>query len=80
MQGVVYWQPPETALEKVKQMVWDPLVSRYGADEGLPELRNALHEKVQHFNSLAGHSGHCEASELERMPCNLLLKILKDLS
>ncbi|CAA6666313.1 unnamed protein product [Spirodela intermedia] len=34
-QGVVYWQPPEAALEKVKQVVWDPLVSRYGADEGL---------------------------------------------
>lgn len=46
MQGVVYWQPPEAALEKVKQMVWDPVISRYGADEGLPELRKELLKKV----------------------------------
>ncbi|RZS01846.1 hypothetical protein BHM03_00031787 [Ensete ventricosum] len=46
MQGVVYWQPPEQALEKIKELVWDPSTSRYGADEGLPELRQALIEKV----------------------------------
>lgn len=46
MQGVVYWQPPKQALEKVKEIVWDPLTSRYGNDEGLPELRQALTEKV----------------------------------
>ncbi|MQL85581.1 hypothetical protein Taro_018101 [Colocasia esculenta] len=51
-QGVVYWQPPESALEKVKQMVWNPLVSRYGADEGLPDLRNALREKLCRENKL----------------------------
>ncbi|XP_073111019.1 aromatic aminotransferase ISS1 isoform X5 [Elaeis guineensis] len=45
-QGVVYWQPPAQALDKVKEIVWDPSTSRYGADEGLPELREALTEKV----------------------------------
>lgn len=49
MQGVVYWQPPAQALDKVKEIVWDPPTSRYGADEGLPELRHALTEKVHHF-------------------------------
>ena len=49
MQGVVYWQPPERALEKVGSMVWDPSLSRYGADEGLPELREALLKKVLSF-------------------------------
>ncbi|XP_028108361.1 aromatic aminotransferase ISS1-like [Camellia sinensis] len=45
-QGVVYWQPPKPALDKVKELVWEPSVSRYGADEGLPELREALVRKV----------------------------------
>ena len=42
----MYWQPPKEALEKVKELVWEPSVSRYGADDGLPELRNALVKKV----------------------------------
>ncbi|XP_074585502.1 aromatic aminotransferase ISS1-like [Curcuma longa] len=51
-QGVVYWQPPEQALEKVKELVWEPSISKYGADEGLPELRKALIEKLQRENNL----------------------------
>ncbi|CAI9114070.1 OLC1v1014689C1 [Oldenlandia corymbosa var. corymbosa] len=51
-QGVVYWQPPKQALEKVQQLVWDPSVSRYGADEGLPELREALTRKIREENKL----------------------------
>ncbi|XP_074563824.1 aromatic aminotransferase ISS1-like [Curcuma longa] len=51
-QGVVYWQPPEQALEKVKQLLGDPSISKYGADEGLPELRQALIEKLQRENNL----------------------------
>lgn len=47
VQGVVYWQPPAQALDKVKELVWEPSTSRYGADEGLPELRHALIEKVR---------------------------------
>ncbi|CAN1285718.1 Aromatic aminotransferase ISS1 [Linum perenne] len=44
-QGVVYWQPPKEAMEKVKELIWEPSVSRYGADEGIPELREALLQK-----------------------------------
>ncbi|KAJ3701310.1 hypothetical protein LUZ61_005015 [Rhynchospora tenuis] len=55
-QGVVYWQPPEKALNKVKEMVWDPIVSKYGADEGLPELREALLEKLRKENKLTNSS------------------------
>ncbi|KAG1335515.1 hypothetical protein COCNU_03G016340 [Cocos nucifera] len=51
-QGVVYWQPPAQALDKVKEIVWDPSISRYGADEGLPELRQALTEKLRQENNL----------------------------
>ncbi|XP_042491245.1 aromatic aminotransferase ISS1-like [Macadamia integrifolia] len=51
-QGVVYWQPPKQALEKVQQIVWEPSTSRYGADEGLPELREALIKKIHQENKL----------------------------
>lgn len=46
LQGVVHWQPPKQALDKVKELVWEPQVSRYGVDDGIPELREALIKKV----------------------------------
>ncbi|KAF8389026.1 hypothetical protein HHK36_025711 [Tetracentron sinense] len=55
-QGVVYWQPPEQALEKVREIVWEPSTSRYGADEGLPELREALIKKLRDENKLYNSS------------------------
>lgn len=45
----MHWLPPKPALEKVKEIVWEPSVSRYGADEGLPELREALVKKVCNY-------------------------------
>ncbi|CAO2815334.1 unnamed protein product [Amaranthus hypochondriacus] len=51
-QGVVYWQPPKQALTKVKDLVFDPKISRYGADEGIPELRDALMQKLRTENKL----------------------------
>ena len=51
-QGVVYWQPPKQALEKVKELVSEPLISRYGNDEGIPELRAALVKKLRDENNL----------------------------
>ncbi|KAL8522356.1 hypothetical protein ACS0TY_012481 [Phlomoides rotata] len=51
-QGVVYWQPPKEALEKVQKLVWEPSVSCYGADDGLPELREALTKKLRVENNL----------------------------
>ncbi|KAG6782215.1 hypothetical protein POTOM_011609 [Populus tomentosa] len=45
VQGVVYWQPPRQALNKVKELAWEPSISRHGADEGIPELREALMQK-----------------------------------
>ncbi|KAF7814320.1 aromatic aminotransferase ISS1 isoform X1 [Senna tora] len=50
--GVVHWQPPKPALDKVKELVWEPSVSRYGADEGIPELREALIKKLHQENNL----------------------------
>ncbi|KAG6792300.1 hypothetical protein POTOM_001444 [Populus tomentosa] len=54
--GVVYWQPPKQALNKVKELVWEPSISRYGADEGIPELREALTQKLQKENKLVKSS------------------------
>ncbi|KAM7275090.1 hypothetical protein ACFE04_016956 [Oxalis oulophora] len=51
-QGAVYWQPPHVALEKVKEMAWEPSTSRYGTHEGLPELKEALLKKLQEENKL----------------------------
>ncbi|KAL6285801.1 hypothetical protein ACE6H2_010191 [Prunus campanulata] len=51
-QGVVHWQPPKQALDKVKELVWEPSISRYGADEGIPELREALVKKLHNENKL----------------------------
>ncbi|GMH03652.1 hypothetical protein Nepgr_005491 [Nepenthes gracilis] len=51
-QGVVYWQPPMQALNKVKELVFEPQISRYGADEGIPELREALVRKLHRENKL----------------------------
>ncbi|KAL0905786.1 hypothetical protein M5K25_024224 [Dendrobium thyrsiflorum] len=55
-QGVVYWQPPEQALKKVQDIVWEPSTSYYGADEGLSELRLALLEKLRRENKLTKSS------------------------
>lgn len=51
-QGVVYWQPPKQALDKVKELVYEPSISRYGNDEGIPELRAALVKKLRNENNL----------------------------
>ncbi|KAJ8773469.1 hypothetical protein K2173_004299 [Erythroxylum novogranatense] len=55
-QGVVYWQPPKEALAKIKELVWEPSISRYGADEGIPELREALMKKLRKENNLVKSS------------------------
>ncbi|KAJ8755823.1 hypothetical protein K2173_024368 [Erythroxylum novogranatense] len=55
-QGVVYWQPPKEALERIKDLIGEPIVSRYGADEGIPELREALLQKLREENKLVRSS------------------------
>ncbi|KAK8936244.1 hypothetical protein KSP39_PZI013155 [Platanthera zijinensis] len=55
-QGVVYWQPPEQALKKVQDIVWEPSTSHYGSDEGLSDLRLALIGKLHRENKLTKSS------------------------
>ncbi|XP_030971372.1 aromatic aminotransferase ISS1 [Quercus lobata] len=51
-QGVVYWLPPQQALDRARELVFEPSISRYGADEGIPELREALIKKMRLENKL----------------------------
>ena len=53
-QGVVHWPPPPEALEAVMRTLSsaDPTLSQYGANEGLPALREALRKKVSQQNGL----------------------------
>lgn len=55
-QGVVYWQPPQQALEKVQAAIWESSTSNYGPDDGLPELQKALVEKLRRENKLCKSS------------------------
>jgi len=56
IQGVVYWQPPESATNKIERIIREPVVSRYGSDDGLLEHREALLEKLCRENKLTKSS------------------------
>ena len=43
----MYWPPPEAALKAAQEHVLNPVCSKYGNDDGLIELREALVEKVR---------------------------------
>jgi DNA-binding transcriptional MocR family regulator len=57
-QGIVHWQPPPAALEVAAQLVAAGVagVHGYGPAEGLPALRQALKQKLEQQNGLAGVS------------------------
>jgi aspartate/methionine/tyrosine aminotransferase len=51
-QGIVHWQPPKEALASAAAAVSEVQSSQYGADDGLPELRAALKDKIAAENGL----------------------------
>ena len=51
-QGIVHWPPPAEALSAAQAAVLEPTTNLYGADDGLPELRAALKDKVKAENGL----------------------------
>lgn len=61
--GAVHWGPPVEAIREAASHATEPSYSAYGPDEGLPELRSALQEKVERDNGL---SGVCPAAPCER--------------
>lgn len=48
--------PPPAAIETAQKLISDPAVSRYGPNEGLPELRAALRKKLAEKNGLHHHN------------------------
>ena len=56
-QGVVYWTPPATAGQAIKEALDDEtnMLHMYGPDEGLYELREKLTEKLATENGLEDH-------------------------
>ncbi|CAD6235607.1 unnamed protein product [Miscanthus lutarioriparius] len=43
-------------MDKIEKIIREPTVSRYGSDDGLPELREALLEKLRRENKLTKSS------------------------
>jgi aspartate/methionine/tyrosine aminotransferase len=56
-QGVVYWEPPESCQEALREAVSKPnnLLHTYGPAQGIPELSGALRDKISRENSLNNH-------------------------
>lgn len=52
--GAVHWGPPTEAIAEAASHATEPSYSAYGPDEGLPELRSALQEKIERDNGLTG--------------------------
>jgi aspartate/methionine/tyrosine aminotransferase len=52
--GAVHWGPPTEAIADAAAHATDPSYSSYGPDEGIPELRAAVQEKIERNNGLAG--------------------------
>ena len=52
--GATFWKPPQVALDAAAAAADDIVSCRYNADEGVPELRAALQEKIERENGLHG--------------------------
>eukprot|EP00884_Botryococcus_braunii_P010140 jgi/Botrbrau1/19127/Bobra.0077s0039.1 len=55
-QGAVYWGPPPEVIQEVAAKAGQPVFSEYGSDEGTPELRTALLQKIRQQNKLEGYN------------------------
>lgn len=56
-QGVVYWEPPESCQQALKDELSKPnnLLHTYGPAQGIPELTQALEDKISKENGLNNH-------------------------
>ena len=57
-QGVTFYSPPPQAFRKVQQCLADASINRYGPVEGIPELRQALMQKLETENNVNIDSGN----------------------
>lgn len=58
-QGVVYWEPPSSCQEALLEAIKDPssnMLHMYGPEKGIPQLSQALEEKLATENGLDQHN------------------------
>ncbi len=51
-QGVVYYDPPDQALNRMNEFLQNPDHHKYGSVQGMPKLRDAIAEKVRGENRI----------------------------
>ena len=52
-QGVAWYGPPAEALEKIQEFAADPANHKYGSVRGIPELQQALIDKLHDVNGIS---------------------------
>ena len=57
-QGVVFYGPPPQVFRRVQQGMADPSISKYGPVEGMPELQDALKQKLSAQNNISVHDSN----------------------
>ncbi len=57
-QGIAFYGPPPEAFSSVQECLTDESINRYGPVEGIPELQQALIEKLKTTNSIDINSGN----------------------
>lgn len=74
-QGIVYWQPPPSALKRASEAILQPSCNSYGPDEGSPELREALKQKIKSQNGLNGYDVQVTAGANQAF-ANIVISLL----
>jgi len=57
-QGIAFYGPPPQAFHRVQQCLADPSIHKYGPVEGIPELRQALKNKLHTQNNIVIHDNN----------------------
>ena len=57
-QGIAFYGPPSEAFDSVKQCLTDNSINRYGPVEGIPELQQALINKLKVVNGIEIDAGN----------------------
>ncbi|WP_293125788.1 pyridoxal phosphate-dependent aminotransferase [Microcoleus sp. bin38.metabat.b11b12b14.051] len=58
-QGIVYYNPPQEAFEKIPDFFANPDSHKYKAVEGIPELQNAIAAKLKTDNGIEINNKNC---------------------
>lgn len=70
-QGVVFWSPPERAIQAATAACSTPLAHSYGPAQGMPALRQALIKKLAEENEIHGVCPHSFVVCFNTLICHL---------